>query len=63
MSIAEFYISNEIDPWDQRSFDNWVLDNLEPESQPLNLCYWRNKLKINDVAEKERWTQMELDEK
>ena len=56
MSIADFYISNGIDPWDHRQFENWIVGTK------LEFPYTESSLSgylICDIAEKEEWNKIE----
>ena len=71
MSIADFYISNGLDPWNHRSLENWIDVNLasplelaglgrrrHPSSEQ-RLCEGINKYKIDDIARIEGWEKLE----
>ena len=69
MSIADFYISNGLDPWNHRSLENWIDVNLASPlelaglgsrrhhhpSSKQRLCEGINKYKIDDIAKIEGW--------
>ena len=67
MSIADFYISNGIDPWDHRQFENWIVGTkLEFQQQTRrrrrSAPYTESSLndyQICDIAEKEEWNKIE----
>ena len=69
MSIADFYISNGIDPWDHRQFENWIVgtklefrQQSRPRRRLRSAPYTESSLNdylICDIAEKEEWNKIE----
>ncbi|OEU11588.1 hypothetical protein FRACYDRAFT_244705 [Fragilariopsis cylindrus CCMP1102] len=72
MSIADFCISNGLDPWNHRSLENWIGLGLgsplelaglgsrrHPPSSKQRLCEGINKYKIDDIAKIEGWEKLE----
>lgn len=61
MSIAEFYISNGIDPWNHRALERWIGSNIgfsTRRSHDLEL----SEFQIDDIAEKEGWEKLQPDD-
>jgi hypothetical protein len=71
MSIADFCISNGLDPWNHRSVENWTglglgsplelagLGSRRHPSSKQRLCEGINKYKIDYIAKIEGWEKLE----